>query len=409
MSLKTFARILIVAFLFAPQSIWAKSQDEWLAQGKTVYKAYCSHCHGVSGAGDGYNSEFLDKDPAELSDTVFLAKRSNDRLYRAIKHGGLDVKKSFLMPSFGKTLSDEEIWSLVIWIRHNAADDSHPVEAPAHADSKRPVGIAVEPADIEFFLRWFEAQGKKMEWRQLGEKLFWSKKSCLACHKIGEEGGQVGPDLSRASLNYRPEWMYAWIKNPQKFQPHTKMPNVGLDDKQAWAIVSYLSNLDIEVEGISDEWSSFLSLEGDAERGKKLFFDAEGKANCSKCHAVKGVGGSVGPDLSYTGSSRTPLFLLESILDPKAVITAGYYSLMVLTKDRKFITGIRKNEDASGIELVDKDGNLVYISRDQIKKFKKQKISMMPGNFKDILSPQEIADCLAFLKTLTAKNVTFTR
>ncbi|PIQ97482.1 MAG: Triheme cytochrome c, partial [Nitrospinae bacterium CG11_big_fil_rev_8_21_14_0_20_56_8] len=56
--------------------------------------------------------------------------------------------------------------------------------------------------------------------------------------------------------------------------------------------------------------------------------------------------------------------------------------------------------DDSGIELIDKEGKGLRVPKEQIKKFKTQDISMMPGNFKDILTPQEIADCLAFLTSL---------
>ena len=229
----------------------------------------------------------------------------------------------------------------------------------------------------------------------------------MACHQIDDEGGKVGPYLSRSAFNYSPEWIYAWIKNPQTFRADSKMPNLNLDDKKAWALVAYLSGLHEENEGLPEEWSAFLKIKGDPERGKALFFDLNGKATCSKCHTVKGQGGDVGPNLSHIGTSRSREFLLESLLKPEAVITSGYSSVMILTKDKKFITGIKKNESEGGIDLVNKDGERIHVPRAQIKKSKTQKISMMPGNFKDILSPQEIADCLAFLKTLTVAQITF--
>jgi hypothetical protein len=72
-----------------------------------------------------------------------------------------------------------------------------------------------------------------------------------------------------------------------------------------------------------------------------------------------------------------------------------------LTKERKFITGIKKNEDSSSLEIINKEGKLLKINKDDIKKFKVQKISTMPANFKDLLEAQEVADILAYLKTLT--------
>jgi len=74
---------------------------------------------------------------------------------------------------------------------------------------------------------------------------------------------------------------------------------------------------------------------------------------------------------------------------------------MILTKNRKFITGIKKNEDESGIDIMDKAGKNLHIPREKIKKFKIQKISTMPGNFKDLLEIQDVTDVLAYLESLT--------
>ena len=71
----------------------------------------------MTGEGDGFNAEFLDKDPADFTDVDFMAKRTNKRLFRVISMGGPEVKKSFLMPRFGNTLSEKEIWSLIAYIR----------------------------------------------------------------------------------------------------------------------------------------------------------------------------------------------------------------------------------------------------------------------------------------------------
>ena len=160
----------------------------------------------------------------------------------------------------------------------------------------------------------------------------------------------------------------------------------------------------LTVKGIKKKWDTYLVSSGDPARGKKLFFDLEGKANCGKCHTVNGQGGKVGPQLSFVGTSRTKAFLLESILNPKAVITSGYSSILILTKKGKFITGVKRNEDDSSIDLMDKEGNVLHISKDEIKKYKTQKISIMPGNFKDILTKNEVRHLLAYLGTLKISN-----
>jgi mono/diheme cytochrome c family protein len=78
-----------------------------------------------------------------------------------------------------------------------------------------------------------------------GEKLYWEKYPCFTCHQIqGKTGGAaVGPDLTDAWKRLNPDWMVQWIKNPQAFDPATLMPNLGVPDAEAIALVAYLENV----------------------------------------------------------------------------------------------------------------------------------------------------------------------
>ena len=412
--------LLIICFTFNIESLVLASggsspptklnaSPELLEKGKLLFLNFCAHCHGNRGEGDGFNAEFLDKGPAELSNPKFLAKRSNEKLFRVISVGGAKVKKSHLMPPFGYTLSEKEIWSLVTFIRYLGNDKSL-VNVPSNVQSERPRKAVLTKPDMLSFSKWFSEKGKKKEQTDSGKALVMNKKSCLGCHQLNDEGGRIGPSLNRSSFNYKPEWLYAWISNPQNFRPNTKMPNLGLKSEEARAITSFLISFQpVEKDGkfeIHEGWEQYLSSAGDPKRGEKIFHDPEGIANCSKCHLVKGRGGKIGPDLSFIGTSRTGKFLLESILNPSAVITHGYQTVMILTKNQKLITGIKKNEDESGINIINKEGKNLHIPREKIKKFKIQKISTMPGNFKDLLEIQDIRDVLAYLGSLTLPAIT---
>ena len=412
--------LLIICFTFNIESLVSASGGsppptkpnaslELLEKGKLLFLKFCAHCHGNHGGGDGFNAEFIDKDPVELSDPKFQAKRTNEKLFRVISLGGAKVKKSHLMPAFGYTLSEEEIWLLVAFIRYLGNDKSS-VTVPDNVQSERPLRPVLTKADMLSFSKWFSENGQAKEQTDSGKTLVMNKKSCLGCHQLNDEGGKIGPSLNRSSSNYKPEWLYAWISNPQNFRPGTRMPNLGLEPKEVRAITSFLVSFQPEEEdekfATPEDWKQYLSSEGDPKRGENIFYDSEGIANCSKCHLVKGRGGAVGPDLSYVGTSRTREFILESILNPSAVITHGYQTVMILTTNRKFITGIKKNEDESGIDILNKEGKNLHIPRENIKKFKIQKISTMPGNFKDLLEIQDITDVLAYLGSLTLPTIT---
>jgi len=405
--------LILMAWLIGMPASWAwadevpppppstKSALKFAAESERLFQHYCAHCHGTHGEGDGYNSEFLEKDPADLTDIEFVSKKTNDQIFRTIHQGGAGIRKSHLMPVFGNTLSEEEIWGLVAHIRKLAGDDSHPLTLPLGVMKKaRPEPISLTRGHVKAFLQWFLKEKSKDELVSWGRRLFEEKKSCFACHRVGDEGGKVGPDLTRAGFDYKPEWLFAWVQNPQNMKKKTKMPNLGLRTDEAIAITAFLSTLKGEVSEIPEEWAPYMETTGDPKRGEALFYDPDGKANCVKCHWILGKGGKVGANLSMVGSSRTLPFLLESILDPTAVITVGFSSMMVLTKEKKFITGIKKGEDDSSLTIFTKEGTLITIPKERIKKFKVQKLSMMPSNYKDILTVREIQDLLAYLNTL---------
>jgi mono/diheme cytochrome c family protein len=89
------------------------------------------------------------------------------------------------------------------------------------------------------------AQAINPELAAQGEKLFWEKYPCFTCHQVqGRTGGAaVGPELTEAWKRLNPEWMVQWIKNPQGFEPATLMPNLGVTDTEAVALVAYLESV----------------------------------------------------------------------------------------------------------------------------------------------------------------------
>ena len=77
---------------------------------------------------------------------------------------------------------------------------------------------------------------------------------CGSCHVIpgvAEANGQVGPPLNgvgarqylAGSLPNTSENMHDWIMNPQRIEPGTAMPDLGVSDAQAWHIAAYLYTL----------------------------------------------------------------------------------------------------------------------------------------------------------------------
>jgi mono/diheme cytochrome c family protein len=78
---------------------------------------------------------------------------------------------------------------------------------------------------------------------EVGKQIYVTKYGCNGCHKIGDEGGKVGPALDRAGYRLNPTWVYRWLRNPQAMKPDTRMPSLGLNDADAKAVALYLKPL----------------------------------------------------------------------------------------------------------------------------------------------------------------------
>jgi cytochrome c oxidase cbb3-type subunit III len=81
------------------------------------YKTYCVQCHGMDGNGKGVNIRDMSVQPRDHTDAKSMSTRSDDALFKVIKEGGLSIDKSVLMPSWGDTLTDDEIHDMVKHLR----------------------------------------------------------------------------------------------------------------------------------------------------------------------------------------------------------------------------------------------------------------------------------------------------
>src|SRR5213075_1171657 len=100
-----------------------------------------------------------------------------------------------------------------------------------------------------------------------------------------------------------------------------------------------------EIEKYRRLYSSGGSQPGNASPGRVVFNKV-----CAQCHMLFDVGGKVGPDI--TGANRTDLnYLLETILDPNAVIPNEYRTTEIETKDGRSLVGIVKVMGDKAVQL----------------------------------------------------------
>jgi putative membrane-bound dehydrogenase-like protein len=135
---------------------------------------------------------------------------------------------------------------------------------------------------------------------------------------------------------------------------------------------------------------------GDIRRGQLIFNG--NKAQCAACHKIGYVGGLVGPDLTRIGGIRTERDLLESIVFPSASFVRSYEPVRVRTLDGRTLGGILKKDAPDEIILTIAADKEERVARADVEDISPGSVSVMPAGLDQQLTPQELADLVAFLK-----------
>ena len=275
---------------------------------------------------------------------------------------------------------------------------------------------------------------------EAGESIFWGKGKCHTWHQIGSRGSAVRcPDLENIAekavgrvkeraAQGKPgmtvtDYLVESIAFPNDYvvegfkaeMPFVYEPPISLNQEEVTAVINYLQTqggeADVAAIKIPQEvvqkmgagkkkvaaWEPY--MQGDPEVGEALFFDTKSNAGCAKCHTVKDKGEKIWPELTTVAGTRTPQFLIESIIKPSAVIASGFEPYLVITTDGEYITGVKKSEDEEWIELANQEGEIIEIHKDDIETIAPQTTSIMP-NFSKTLNMEEFHNILAFLLKL---------
>jgi PQQ-dependent dehydrogenase (methanol/ethanol family) len=225
---------------------------------------------------------------------------------------------------------------------------------------------------------------------EAGRKIYVN--ACQICHGGDGMGGR-GPALATRKFHHGGEdWqLFQTIRDGV---PGTQMPGFSLSPEEIWQIVSYLRTF--TPQGKEEV------LSGDPAAGEGVFF---GKGACQLCHQVNGRGGRVAPDLSTIGE-WTVGALRKAILNPNEQEGRRPDVVSAKTKDGRHIRGILKNEDSFSLQLIDVADQLHALPKQDLVEFRYEEKSLMPDDYQTQLSTQELQDLLAYLKTLTVRDLT---
>ena len=113
---------------------------------------------------------------------------------------------------------------------------------------------------------------------------------------------------------------------------------------------------------------------------------------------MEGRGANIGPDLSLIGRTERK-WIVESILQPSAVVAPHYQAWIVETLDGKTRTGllVGTHLDRYRSVYIDEKGNRFEVMAVEVADIRAAKQSIMPEGLLDGLTDQEIRDLVAYL------------
>ncbi len=190
--------------------------EQGARQGQELFLQSCALCHGTDGHGETTLGRAMYPPAMDLT-SPHVQHWKDGELYWIIQNG---VRLTG-MPAWNGSISTEDIWKLVIFIR-----DLPRLNLASAATVEKGKEVTM-PTDAHLI-----AYGKTL-YRQEG---------CFMCHQLNGGGGKIGPDLTVEGTRGRTaEWLVGHFKDPQAYTPGSTMPPFkNLTDGQLRALTVFL-------------------------------------------------------------------------------------------------------------------------------------------------------------------------
>ena len=271
--------------------------NEQLRKGHELYTHYCMHCHGENGRqNEGFNwSSMPDPKPKDLSNKSEMSTFKDEDIFNTISRDMKDTSPGGdkigdddfavpTMPTFKYTLSEEEIWAIVGYVR-----TLHGMKLEFNIENRRKeLADAVQAAQAKFDQvkqAYDEAEKKASD--EAEKKSEALKKdvevdeSAYAKEQAAMVQAKKDLDVAQAALNY-------FLTRPGKGL-NIARPDLTMKPDQAAQL---------------------------AEVGKRLYAN---KYGCNGCHSVGGEGGKVGPALDRAGFRLNGTWIYRWVRNPQGM------------------------------------------------------------------------------------------
>jgi len=138
----------------------------------------------------------------------------------------------------------------VMWFKHAKAGDPRDTIDTAAVEKHPKVDAATAERLADALLQLksglvpegaFKPEAVNMT---MGKLAFGKLRGCVACHQDQPgQGGLSGPQLYDAGQRLRPDYVLAYTKDPQQFDPHVWMPTLTLSEPDLQRLTGYIMSL----------------------------------------------------------------------------------------------------------------------------------------------------------------------
>ena len=216
--------------------------DENVVAGKQIYRDSCWYCHGKIGDGNGPAADFLDPRPRDFTAGMYKIRTTktgelptDEDLFRIISKG----IPGTAMPRWELTLSEDERWKVLQYIKTFAVEFADPEYDPYIAVVEIPPKVESSPESIV-----------------KGRKIF-EKNKCFECHGLegkgdGREGLEDGWGFPVRVRNLTRGSNIKGGKNPEDIVYRfttgingTPMPSFAknISGEERWHLANYIASI----------------------------------------------------------------------------------------------------------------------------------------------------------------------
>jgi mono/diheme cytochrome c family protein len=239
-----------------------------LSEGRALMtKVGCYGCHKVAGH-EGWTSA--------APDLAGLAQKTNPAWLAAWIKSPRSLRPASWMPDF--RLPAAEIDSVVAFLWSQ----------PPRVDLDAEPGAAVPKGDSD--------RGR----------LLFSTSRCISCHTVEGRGNGSAPELSGVGSKVTRRWLAAFLADPQRFYPDTKMPRYHFSAQDVADLTDYMLQEFTDASAPAPA-PGLHSADRMVQAGETIFR----RTGCNGCHRIGGrsLGVAIGPEL--TGIADKPVGRLD--------------------------------------------------------------------------------------------------